>query len=404
MGKPVKVRDAPGLRWVPRAEGRHVARWQCRTDVVEAGFPVKSVKLWEGVEPTKEEWDFIADTCVSLQQEMLVFSRGGLPVSIAFDGTLSSLMLHYRTDPDSPFRKLRYHSKCYYETLMGLIEREYGATPLTELKGRMFRRWHDAWSEGGKFAVAHGKIGMLRTLFGFGASILEDPECVRLKGVMSDLRFKMPKARTESLTADQAIAVRAMAHEKGKPSIALAQAFQFELMLRQKDVIGEWIPISEPGVSDITHGKFKWLCGLRWEEIDQNLVLTHVTSKRQKKITVDLKHAPMVMEELARLDTRPASGPIVTDDRDQVPWDAVEFRRQWRKLATAVGIPKTVRNMDSRAGGITEATAAGALLEHVQQAATHSDISMTQRYSRGSEEKIANVQQLRIRHRNKTET
>lgn len=405
MGKPIRVRDAPGLVWRKRTSGWE-ARWQCRTDIVEAGYPVKSVKLGTFAgDPDKEQWDFIADTCVSLQQEMLVFSRGGLPVSVGFDGTLSSLMTCYRTDPDSPFRKLRYHSKCYYETLMGLIERDHGAEPLTEIKGRIFRRWHEAWSAGGKYAVAHGKIGMLRTLFGFGASILEDAECSRLKAVMSDLRFEMPKARTERLTAGQATAIRAMAHEKGRPSIALAQAFQFELMLRQKDVIGEWVPMSEPGVSAVFHGrKFKWLRGIRWEEIDQNMTLVHVTSKRQKEIVINLRNAPMVMEELAKLGDWPASGPIIVSEADGLPWDAVEFRRHWRICADACGIPKTVRNMDSRAGAISEATDAGADLEHVRHAATHSNISMTQRYSRGSEEKIANVQQIRNLSRNKPET
>jgi site-specific recombinase XerD len=57
--------------------------------------------------------------------------------------------------------------------------------------------------------------------------------------------------------------------------------------------------------------------------------------------------------------------------------------------------------MDSRAGAISEATDAGADLEHVRHAATHSDIAMTQRYSRGSEDKIAGVQRLRAEHRSK---
>lgn len=60
--------------------------------------------------------------------------------------------------------------------------------------------------------------------------------------------------------------------------------------------------------------------------------------------------------------------------------------------------------MDSRAGAISEATDAGAELEHVRHAATHSDIAMTQKYSRGSEEKIAEVQRLRVEQRNKTGT
>jgi integrase len=407
MSKPIRVRDAPGLIWRKRASGWE-ARWQCRTDIVEAGYPVKSVKLGTFAgDPTKEEWDFIADTCVSLQQEMLVFSRGGLPVSAEFDGTLSSLMRHYRTDPDSPFRKIRYHSKCYYETLMGLIERDHGTEPLAELKGRMFRRWHEAWSEGGKIAVAHGKVGMLRTIFGFGASILEDPECIRLKNILRELRFEMPKPRKESLTAEQATAIRAMAHEKGRPSIALAQAFQFECMLRQKDVIGEWVPMSEPGMSEVFHGNFKWLRGIRWEEIDQNMVLTHITSKRQKEIKINLINAPMVIEEIAKLKEKIShsfQGPIIVSEMDGLPWEAVQFRRWWRICAEACGIDKNVRNMDSRAGAITEADDAGADLDDIREHATHANVGMTRRYSRHAERKIATVQKIRNDSRNKTET
>lgn len=65
----------------------------------------------------------------------------------------------------------------------------------------------------------------------------------------------------------------------------------------------------------------------------------------------------------------------------------------------ACGIPDDVKNMDSRAGAISEATDAGADLEHVRHAATHSDIGMTQKYSRGSADKVAGVQRKRTEHR-----
>jgi len=68
---------------------------------------------------------------------------------------------------------------------------------------------------------------------------------------LSKMRFAMPQPRKERLTSAQANAIRAKAHEMGRPSIALAQAFQFELMLRQKDVIGEYVPIAEAGISDL---------------------------------------------------------------------------------------------------------------------------------------------------------
>ena len=411
MSRPVRVRSAAGLKWKTRNNGVYEARWQCRDDIVKKGFKVKSVKLWSGTgDPTKEEWDFIADTCEQLQQEMLVFARGGLVGTPGLNGTLSGLIYCYKNDPDSVYRRssdrggLRYASRMHYDALLSLIERQYGNEPLAELRGRTLRRWHDEWVGDGKVSVAHAKMGMLRTLFSFGASLLEDPECTRLSGIMSQMKFTNAKPRTERLTAEQANMVRAKAREMGRPSIALAQAFQFELMLRQKDVLGEYVPVGEPGMSDVIVKGFKWLRGIRWEEIDQNLTLTHVTSKRNKKITVSLKNAPMVMEELALLGELPTKGPIIISEHDNLPWAAVEFRRWWRKVASACGIPKTVRNMDSRAGAISEATDAGADLEHVRHAATHSNIAMTQRYSRGAEEKIAQVQKLRVESRNKSRT
>jgi hypothetical protein len=173
-------------------------------------------------------------------------------------------------------------------------------------------------------------------------------------------------------------------------------------MLRQKDVIGEWVPKNEPGLSDIVNDAGeKWLRGLRWHEINGDLILRHTTSKRNKDIEVNLRMAPMVMEEFARIGDLPSSGPVIRSEVTGRPYKTVHFRTEWRTIATAAGIPAAVKNMDTRAGAISEATDAGAELEHVRHAATHGDISMTQRYSRGGTEKIAQVQKARIEYRNK---
>lgn len=434
MGKPIKVRDAPGLNWREYAGGRWEARWRCREDIRDKGFKPASVRIWIGVEPTKDEWDRIADVCVSLQQEMLVYANGGPPSLegiTALDGTLRGLIRCYRTDPDSGYKKKRYASRVHYDNLFKKIDEAYGDQLLADIKGRSFLRWHETWGEGGKTTIGRANITMLRIVLNYGAAMLEDADCLRLATALSNMRFPTPKPRTERLTADQAIAIRAKAHEHKKPSVALGQAFQFECMFRQKDVIGEWVPIAEPGVTDVFRkGKLKWLRGIRWEEIDANLILRHITSKRDKPIVVDLKNAPMVCEEFNTLypgtvryvevkqgdkmviqvvadrSLLPAKGPIVVAERQGLPWNAVEYRRQWRILATACKIPTTVRNMDSRAGAITEASDAGANLEHIRHAATHSDIGMTQKYSRNSDDKIVNVQiaRLEFRKRPKNET
>lgn len=408
-----KIENTPGIVWKLRKAG-YAAQWQCRTDVAKKGYRPTSVRLWCGPREavTAHVVSFLQDRCNVLQNEMLVFAHGGEQRPVSFDGTLGSLIRCYQTDVDSPYKATRFYTRQNYDSLCRRLNAEQGMTALAEIKARDVKHWHEQWSAAGKVAMAHSLIAMLRILSGFGATILEDAECDRLSVVLSRMKFKMPKPRQEHITAQQAAALRAQAHSAGMPAIALAQAFQFDCTLRQKDVIGEIVPVSEPGLSDVLIGNGKWLSGLRWEEIDKNLILKHVTSKRQKELVVDLRHAAMVIEELTRRwpgcmhdrSLLPANGPVIRIEQTGLPYSAPVFRREWRKLATACGIPNTVRNMDTRAGAITEALASGARLDAVRKAATHSNSSMTQRYSRGDAEETAEVMALRVAHRNKSGT
>lgn len=334
------------------------------------------------------------------------------PETAPAKGSVRWLIDEYRSDRDSPYHSKRWATRQHYDVLCKRLGTDFGTYPLEEIRARQLKRWHEDIVAAGHVAMGHGLIGMLRTLVGFGATIMEDPECLRLSGMLHLMKFAMAKSRTERLTAEQATMIRREAHKAGRPSIALAQAIQFEGMLRQKDIIGEWVPEAEPGQSEVRAYGNKWLRGIRWEEIDADFVLSHITSKRQKLITIDLKLAPMVVEELhyamgqnaiggLQRDKFPATGPVIFSEVSEVPWVPGEYRRWWRKLARQAGIPDAVRSMDSRAGAISEATDAGADLEHVRHAATHSDIAMTQKYSRGSEDKIAGVQKLRAEHRMK---
>jgi hypothetical protein len=213
-------------------------------------------------------------------------------------GTVGWLIHAYLTDPDSGYHRLRHVTKQNYLTLIRRIEREYGHVAMVEIRGKTVRRWHAQWGDGGKVTMAHSLIAMFRALVTFGVTDMEDRECERLRGAMSALRFKLPKPRSERLTSEQVGLIREEARKSGYRSIALAQAFQFECILRQRDVLGEFVPLSEPGDSDVKLGGWKWLRGIRWEEIDDDLILRHLTSKRQKMLEVDLKLSPMVMDEL----------------------------------------------------------------------------------------------------------
>ncbi|WP_315701451.1 MULTISPECIES: hypothetical protein [unclassified Bradyrhizobium] len=270
---------------------------------------------------------------------------------------VEGLVALYKSDPNGQYPKLSFRSRENYDAIISIIVRDYGSRRLSEINARTLVEWHDAWKAGGKIAIAHSKIGMLRRLFSFGATILEDPECLRLSTVLHTLRFKVPKRRKEQLTAEQVIALRAKAHERERPSIALAQAFQYDLGLKQTWVIGEWVPLGEPGDSDISKGNMKWIRGLRWSDIDENFVLRFAVPGQDEPFVANLRQSPMVMEELERkfgssvgaYDPLPKSGAVIVSEWDELPWTAPEFRRWWRILATACGIPPNVRNMDSRA-------------------------------------------------------
>jgi hypothetical protein len=194
---------------------------------------------------------------------------------------------------------------------------------------------------------------MLRMLAGFGAKHLKDRRCRELKFTLSGMKFPVAKARREKLTAEHANAIRAMAHKMGWHSLALAQSFQFDLLLQQKDVIGEWVPHDEDGVSEIIKGDKKWLRGIRWDEIKSEpngtLILEHITSHSGKPLRIDLSDAKMVLEELKLIGERPSSKkPMVIFEKRGIPWDDDEYRRIWRKVADAAGVPSHIRNMDSR--------------------------------------------------------
>lgn len=398
-----KIENAPGIRWERHPDGWQ-ARWRPRSDLVARGYPATSYPLWAGSEPTEQDRAYISDQCERLQSEMLVWGRGGIPITPSYDGTLKALIKCYQTDDDSGYRKIRYRTRQGYNGMLRRLEVNHGHELVEDIKARVLLRWHEDWSKSG-VATAHSLIGMLRTLFGFGATMLEDEECERLCSVLHKMKFKMAPARKQILTAEQATAIRTKAHEMGHHSIALAQAFQFDCTFRQKDVIGERVPTGEPGpLSHVLYGDEKWWRGIMWSEIDDNLILRHTTSKRQKEVEIDLKLAPMVMEELALIGTRPTSGPVVICDYTGEAWASGMFRHKWRQVATAAGVPKEVYNMDSRAGAITEAFDSGADKESVRKTATHSTAQMTEKYSRGDTKAIAGVMQLRVASRNKSGT
>lgn len=76
------------------------------------------------------------------------------------------------------------------------------------------------------------------------------------------------------------------------------------------------------------------------------------------------------------------------------------FRRKWREVANAAGIPPHVQNRDARAGGITEGRKVGVPTDDNMKHAGHTDRRTHERvYNRESLEQTRRVAQLRQEYR-----
>lgn len=355
------------------------------------------------------------------------------------DNSLSRLMHRYRSDVLSNYYKgqhaidggLEFCTRRFYDRLMAQIDKtewadEDGVTrrtsevSITEIKGRTIHLWHQIWSDNGKkVSMGHALVGMLRTLVNFGAAYLDDLECARVAIILHNLKFENGQPRTVRIVRDQVVAI-CNAARPTLPMVSLAQTMQFEFGWRQKDLLGEYIPVSERGISDILDGNRKWMKGLRWEEIDADFIVHHITSKRKKLSEPDLKLAPLTLRELGHMwpgcyeikkaekegeadkiiphrEVLPAKGPVILDQHRGIPYYADDFREEWRGFAVACDVPLNVQNRDTRAGAVSEAIALNANPEHVRDMATHSDVSQTRDYSRAHRENTATVMEIRAK-------
>jgi hypothetical protein len=151
--------------------------------------------------------------------------------------TLGRLIAQYRTDADSPFLKLSYRVRVERERTLARIDREHGNQQLRSIRTRTLITMHREWIANGKLSMARSLVDRLRALFRFGSKVLEDRECDRLLKGLEEVQPQRPVANLLYVTRDQASMVCTVAHEHfGWHSIALAQAFQFECALLQKDV------------------------------------------------------------------------------------------------------------------------------------------------------------------------
>lgn len=410
---------APGLKSRPRTDGTTAHYWVASAVARNiADYPQKTVR----VHGTDDE---IAARCRVLTSELKQWlSAKGIGNKTEYDGTLSSVIKLYQRTKESPYHEVKSNTRTMYDDSLKLLENTVGTRRLEKLTGIDFKRWYanfkepaednekqakrraDALKEGihlppnpERKRRAYKAMQLLRIVIGFGV-VLNITECFRLSAILKVMEFSPPKARTAAINFAQAEALCNLAVEKGLLSIAIAQALQFELTLRQIDVIGRWEKVDDPRAGGIMDRGQRWRDGLLWSNIDSKGVLLKTTSKVDDVVAEhDTNEYPFLRKFIDMVPMEKRFGPIIKSEGTGLPYRHRYFSKTWRALATEVGIPNNVWNRDSRAGGVTEGSDSGADLEHLRHHANHKNGQTTQRYNRGTIEKTRQVAKLRVAHR-----
>jgi hypothetical protein len=264
--------------------------------------------------------------------------------------TVSGLIAAYQTHDGSPWKNIRHKSRNNYEYLLRRLNEEIGREFIRNIDAKRLAELYDQWTATGRLSMAQSLSRMLSGLASFGHKVLQDKDCRELSILWNEVPHpRAEKTETQPLTEHDAELIITEAHKQKKYSVALAQAFQIDFPeLGQKNVIGEWVPLGEPGESKIKIGNQKWLHGLLWSEIDQERMLKHPDSRTGKLIKCRLSDGKHVMRELERYEQLPTHGPVIIHEGPQLPYKAMTFRYIWRRVADAAGVPKTVKNMDAR--------------------------------------------------------
>jgi hypothetical protein len=394
--------DAPGLKLRSNKDGYVRLYWVARADRVKAGYRPETVRLHYDIFDPRDH-RMIEQVCRVHQTEMLAWSDG--QEARPFDGTIAGLIREFEVHPASPYHQLKYNTRRNDDQVLRLIKAAFGKRTLAAISAADLRRWYDeakkpkAEGKPERLRRAYGIIKMLRRLFSFGTKLAKLPGCDELTSTLEGMRFRQPGRRTVSLERRHVQAFIPIALAVDRLSLALGTALQFETMMRQKDVIGEWEPIgANADPTGIILNRSRWVNGLTWQDIPSDLVLRKVTTKSGRIVAHDLKLCPLTLSLLELVPVEQRVGPLIVDEKAGRPYAKHAYAREWRAIARQAGIPDEVWNMDARAGAITEAEDAGANMDSIRSSAGHNNASITARYSRGPIGKSREVAQLRSKH------
>ena len=369
------------------------------------GFPDPCIRLpadADDVEIARLCQDYTARLKAWIDEQKKVDLADPFHTKTHYDGTVLTACRVYQEHPLSDFHSVKHNTRATYLSSLRLIERTVGRRLTRNLTVLDVKNWYRKWREpaepGGPERIkrAHDAISMFRTVMRFMTS-LRKPECKQLAEEMSAVKFEKSAAREQEITYSQVVAFTHAATEMGQKGIipadralymSIAVVAQFELMLRQADIIGQWAPLNPTprlprGASTLIEGSKIWSGFFTWEFVP-GWRWRMKTSKSKYRAGQEflLTNYELLFPLLEAVPHAERQGAIVKGEHG-LPVRQSSFGKWFRQIARAASIPDDVWNMDARAGGATEADEAGADIGLISSGLTHTNVQMTQRYIRG---------------------
>jgi hypothetical protein len=352
--------------------------------------------------------------------------RGGeTPGQPRYDGTVYSACQVYQCHPHSPFHLVKANTRRTYTDSLNLIERTVGKRLVRNLTIFDVQHWHSQWrrpaAPEGKERIdrAHNSVSTFRMVINFCSKLKPRPRYADCRALAEDLRnvkFERGAARQAEMTITQVRDFVRTAIELGDRGViptdralymAIGVAAQFELLLRQKDIIGERCRAAADlakavlrGATTIPCPDGTWVGYFTWENIPGWRWRTKTSkSKYRAAADFDLTRQSLLFPLLERVPFEQRAGAIVKGEGGH-PIQERSYRKWYRQIARAAGIPDEVWNMDTRAGGATEADHAGADVELIREGLTQTNTNTTLRYIRRRSAKLDKLADVRKAARN----
>lgn len=331
-----------------------------------------------------------------------------------YNGTVAGLIKVFRDHSMSPFNEVQPSTRRAYDGSLKVIE---GSVPhklirnltLIDLK-KCYLIWRRPAAPGQPERIdrAHDAVQQLRQAINFGVGV-GFKDCAAAIERVKKHRFEKGAGRSEEMTLAYVGAFTRKAFELADRGVipadralfmSIGVTAQFEMGLRQGDIIGKWLPaVLDTPLAEYDNAGEMWLGQFRWNNIPGWRFRIR-TSKTKSPSGYLLTEHPLLFPLLDSVPMADRTGAIVKGEHG-LPVRARSYRKWFRQIARAAEIPDTVWNMDARAGAATEADEAVGDVALVQDMLTHSDARMTGHYIRRRERGNSVVAKARAEHRQK---